>query len=362
MGNICVSERKSVDDISSTQKQAVPSSHKDEKAVMSTTAATTAATAAATAAEASASTDDEARLSLDSDVDDVVDDMPEPSAASGAKKQRKSVSAEAYGEWNKRESFVAPVYKKTVEQKARIAMTIEKSFLFDSLDKENLSKAIDAFQELNIAEGITIITQGDDGDKLYLIEEGTVEVFKKASDNAVPQFMCTMLPGDTFGELALMYNAPRAATVTSKTAMKLWGLDRESFVNIVRDAASQQREMYDTFLKEVPLLKDMEPYARSKIADALKPKDFGPNEVMIKQGDAGDIFYMMTGGTAVAHKDGVKVKDYEKGGYFGELALLFDQPRAASVTALEKGCSTVYMDRRSFKRLLSAVHFPKVPS
>eukprot|EP00922_Rhytidocystis_sp_ex-Travisia-forbesii_P034695 GHVS01051529.1.p1 GENE.GHVS01051529.1~~GHVS01051529.1.p1 ORF type:complete len:312 (+),score=33.85 GHVS01051529.1:362-1297(+) len=306
---------------------------------------------------AAASTDDEGRLSQDSEGDDIVDDLPEPR---GSKKQRKSVSAEAYGAWNKRENFVSPVYPKTSEQKDRISKIVAGSFLFNSLDKKNLSTVIDAFQEINIASGVTIITQGDDGDKLYLIEEGSVEVFKQHSNAKQPKLMCEMIAGDAFGELALMYNAPRAATVKSKTPMKLWGLDRQSFNNIVRDAATKQREMYDAFLKEVPLLKDMDPYERSKISDALKPRDFGPNEVMIKQGDAGDIFYMITGGTAVAHKDGVKVEDYEKGGYFGELALLTDNPRAATVMTLEQGCSTVYMDRRSFKRLLAPVHFPKV--
>eukprot|EP00922_Rhytidocystis_sp_ex-Travisia-forbesii_P010736 GHVS01015725.1.p1 GENE.GHVS01015725.1~~GHVS01015725.1.p1 ORF type:complete len:315 (+),score=44.72 GHVS01015725.1:161-1105(+) len=303
--------------------------------------------------------DDEARLSQDSD-DDYVDELPMPSDVYSGKKHRHSVSAEVYGEWNKRGKFVPPIYSKSAAHKTRIAKTLEGSFLFNSLPHESLALVIDAFQEINAKAGTTIIKQGADGDKLYLIEEGTVEVFKHQAGDDENKFMCEMVAGDAFGELALMYNAPRAATVKAKTEMKMWGLDRESFNHIVREAASRQREMYENFLKGVPLLKYMDPYERSKIADALKAKDFGANEVVMTQGEPGDIFYMMTGGTAVAVKDGTKVKDYEKGGYFGELALLTDNPRAATVTALEKGCSTVYMDRRSFKRLLAPVHFPKV--
>ncbi|CBZ51945.1 putative CAMP-dependent protein kinase regulatory subunit [Neospora caninum Liverpool] len=287
--------------------------------------------------------------------DDVVEDMPQPSEAYMSRaKNRQSVSAEAYGEWNKRKKFVAPVYPKTAEQKERITKVIESSFLFSSLDIEDLEIVINAFQEVSVKKGTVIIRQGDDGDRLYLIETGEVDVMKKFPGEKENKFLCKMRPGDAFGELALMYNAPRAATVIAADDMLLWALDRDSFTNIVRDAAAKKREVFEESLKEVRILEDMDPYERSKLSDALRTATYEDGDVIIKEGETGDTFYILLEGTAEAIKNDKVVMEYKKGGFFGELALLKDQPRAATVVA-KSHVQVAYMDRKSFKRLLGPV-------
>lgn len=61
------------------------------------------------------------------------------------------------------------------------------------------------------------------------------------------------------------------------------GLDRETFNNIVKDAASKKREYYESFLNKVELLHDMDPYERLQIADALKSQKFKKGDYIIKQ-------------------------------------------------------------------------------
>jgi len=289
----------------------------------------------------------------DQDQDDVAD-LPETPKNYDLKKNRQSVSAEAYGNWNKKKEFKAPVYPKTDVQRQRIRKTIQGSFMFSCLDESDLKTVIDAFVETEFKAGATIITQGDDGDCLYLLEDGECEVFKKKAGETEAALVFVQKPGDAFGELALLYNCPRAATVKAKGPVVLWRLDRESFNNIVKDAAARKRELHEGFLAEVELLKDMDPYERSKLADALKTIFFFKDDVIIKEGDAGDVFYMIESGEAEAVKGGETVMKYKRGDYFGELALVKDQPGAATVIAKDD-VKCVALDRRSFKRLLGPV-------
>ncbi len=139
----------------------------------------------------------------------------------------------------------------------------------------------------------------------------------------------TIDSGGSFGELALMYNAPRAATVISAEApCTLWALDRLTFRRILMESTFARRRMYESFLEEVPLLSTLTPYERSKIADALETQKFAPGRTIIKEGDPGHSFYLLESGEAEAYKAASKtpVKHYQKGDFFGELALLKRRP------------------------------------
>jgi hypothetical protein len=80
-----------------------------------------------------------------------------------------------------------------------------------------------------------------------------------------------------------LYNAPRAATIIAKTDSVCFALDRECFNHIVKDSASKKREKYEGFLAKIELLDQMDPYERSKIADALKPMKFQAGEYIVRE-------------------------------------------------------------------------------
>lgn len=172
------------------------------------------------------------------------------------------------------------------------------------------------------------------------MEEGELRCTKHFPDKPEPTFFKNYVPGESFGELALLYNAPRAATITSNGSSLLWGLDRQTFSHIVKDAAMRNREMYDAFLKKVPLLANMEPYERTTLADALIKKTFKKDEAILTEGENGNTFFFIVEGKAVAIKkiggEDQNVMDYGVGDYFGERALLKNEPRAATIRAVSE--------------------------
>jgi len=100
-----------------------------------------------------------------------------------------------------------------------------------------LNTVINAFDEKRFKSGETVINQGDQGDCLYLIDNGNLDCYKTFVKEEGQKWLKLYYPGEAFGELALLYNAPRAATIIAKTDCILWALDRETFNHIVKGAA-----------------------------------------------------------------------------------------------------------------------------
>lgn len=139
--------------------------------------------------------------------------------------------------FNKKENFVAKVIPKSEEQRQRIISRVMQSFLFNSLEDSELDTVINAFEEKKFSKGDYVIEQGDHGDVLYLVETGTLSCYKKFAGEDAQKFLKVYNPGEAFGELALLYNAPRAASIQADDECTLWALDRETFNHIVKDAA-----------------------------------------------------------------------------------------------------------------------------
>ncbi|KAH8297191.1 hypothetical protein KR044_006239 [Drosophila immigrans] len=288
--------------------------------------------------------------------------------------RRKSVFAEAYDpEADDDDEGATAVFPKTDEQRARLVESVKNVLLFRSLEKEQMNQVLDAMFERKVQPGDFIICQGDDGDNFYVIESGVYKVY--INDKHISTYNHTGL----FGELALLYNMPRAATVQAETSGLLWAMDRQTFRRILLKSAFKKRKMYEELLNSVPMLKALQNYERMNLADALVSKSYDNGDRIIKQGmllnsrnppalyanvfchvphigDAADGMYFIEEGTVSVRMDQddseIEISKLGKGQYFGELALVTHRPRAASVYATGGPVKLAFLDVRAFERLL----------
>ena len=276
----------------------------------------------------------------------------------GFKFVRNSVSAEVYGQYNSRANFKAKIVEKDNATKEQIRELLSRSILFMNLEEKDMNIIVNAMEIKHVKAGEQVIKQGDDGFELYVVGNGQLRCSKRFPETPETEtFLKNYSTGEYFGELALLYNAPRAANIFAISEATLYTLDRECFNYIVKDAAIKHREKFEKFLSEVELLSSLSSYERSKICDCLQVAIFEPTQRIIREGEKGNTFFLIIEGEAQALKvnpvNGQEeaVFDYKEKMYFGELSLLKDTPRAASIVAKTK-VKVASIDRNSFKRLL----------
>ncbi|KNC50440.1 cAMP-dependent protein kinase regulatory subunit, partial [Thecamonas trahens ATCC 50062] len=253
-------------------------------------------------------------------------------------------SSEGGGEYKK------VVHKKPAASAAAIAKVLATNILFKDLREDLMQEVIDAMFEKKVRAGTELIKQGDTGDYFYILGRGVVEVFVSGAN------VLTIEKGGSFGELALLYNAPRAATCKTSTDCVVWGLDRMTFKRTLVNSDDQRRRLYLQLLQRIPLFAEMTLPELRNVAQVLQPRTFQKDEVILRQGDKGKRFFILeTGRASVRQTKGngpeIELAIISSGDYFGEIALVNRQRRAATVVALEK-TYTVSLDRDAFVRLL----------
>ncbi|KAF0974068.1 hypothetical protein FDP41_006678 [Naegleria fowleri] len=281
--------------------------------------------------------------------------------------RRRAVSSEVLDESKPLTAEELQVHHKTPEEMSKLREALASNALFTSLEPEDLKIILDAMFEVNVKKGDTIIRQGDEqGDLFYVIYSGECEALKKNGNEE--KVVKDYSAGDAFGELALIYGTPRAATVRAKSDCKLYAIDRVTFRRIVMLNTKRKREMYEDFLKRVPILETLTDYERMTVADALVQETYDAEtdkgRYIIRQGDRGDAFYIIIEGEVVVKKKAnlsdINAPEEELtrlsvGDYFGEIALLTDQTRQASVCIPEdatENVKLVRLNRKDFKSLL----------
>ncbi|KAL6754149.1 putative cGMP-dependent protein kinase [Haematococcus lacustris] len=195
---------------------------------------------------------------------------------------------------------------------------------------------IDSMHGVSVPPCTDIIRQGDIGaSEFYVLEEGSCEVWVQPDSAAKPTKALTYTAGSAFGELALLYSSPRAATVRAVSSCKLWVMERAVYHTVKRNFTHEAFVARHKLLDNVPALKHLTSHQRATLVDALQQVDFKAGQTIFKKGDPGNEFFIIREGTAVVKEggNGTVLAKLSPGQYFGERALLGAEVRAADVIA-----------------------------
>jgi len=235
------------------------------------------------------------------------------------------------------------------------------------LSDERIQKVISIAWKENIVSGTQLITEGDtDASFFYIIQEGAFNVVKsEAVDKdlnslavglAKAQVVATISKGVSFGELALLYQAARAATVEAATDAVVWVIDRTNFQTILQASVEELSKTYVGYLNKVEILQPLNEDEKLQIAKALQEMHFSKGETIIEQGEEGHDFFILYSGELAVIKDGVTqttlTASNSKCLPFGERALLRKEPRAATVKVTSEEARALKLDKTTFEALV----------
>lgn len=244
------------------------------------------------------------------------------------------------------------------ESRGLIRDALKRTPLYEQVpDEYKRNHLLKSFRARVLEPGDVVFEQGQYGNKFYVVASGKVERYCERGD-ADPILVSTLGSRTSFGLTAFTYLSPRVSTVRARERTLLWELDRPTF-ELFQDSSSDIKSI--TSIADTRALRRLlSEHFLFKRLDKLGPKEmnsfflvkFRAGEDIFSQGDAGDNFYIIKSGEFERHirrprsnrngdvarerhedeKD-VLVKTLHPGQSFGELSLMYNAPRAATMRA-----------------------------
>lgn len=243
--------------------------------------------------------------------------------------------------------------KKTASETNLIVKAIQKNDFLSRLDDEQIGMMVDLLMVSNFKPGEEVIKEGSEGDQMYIVAAGELIVTQSGRD------LRTLTIGDIFGELAILYNCKRTATVKAKTAVRLWFMERQTYRTINTNKSKKKREQLMGFLKTSRTLKDLNDVQLSKIIDSMEEVKYQDKDVIVREGAEANTFYIILKGEVLVTKNvnghQKQIRRMGKGEHFGEQALIREVLRTATCAA--DGPVTCFsIDKEVFEETIPIEH------
>jgi len=211
--------------------------------------------------------------------------------------------------------------------------------LLNGLPVEVLDQLSERAKSVTFLAGDIVIGESERGDALYIITHGVASVYKGDKEVAI------LGDGDFFGEMALLGDQVRTATVKAKHPSTLLRLRRRDIMQLAGEGTELKRRL--TEVKEerqaqtelvaiVPLLRGLSSEVLEMIVEQTMSVGFKPGDAVMTEGERGDSMFIIIHGAVSVYKAGELIAELKEGDFFGEMALLGEQVRTATVKIKEQ--------------------------
>jgi putative peptide zinc metalloprotease protein len=223
--------------------------------------------------------------------------------------------------------------------------------MWAEIPEARLLQIAEAMRPQAVPAGTEVVRQGEVAVRFYVVADGAFEVLVEG------RTVGRLGLGDYFGERALLHHAPQAATVVAAEAGRLFWLDQATFhATVEHDVGVRERLeqalAYRSEVAEMPLFRHLAPSDLDLLLARFQPVSAKPGEVVIREGDTGDRFYVIRSGQLRVVRAGRELARLGPGDAVGEMALLLDIPRTATVDA-PAGAELLALDADDFHDLLT---------
>ena len=233
------------------------------------------------------------------------------------------------------------------------------------LPEDSRRLVVEAFVPVSYGFGEVIVAEGADADAFYVIVSGSARALRRG-DRGEEVSLASLGPGDAFGEIALLEDGDRTATVRASGKVEALRLDKAIFRAVVQ-VNPEIREHFERYIERVHLrdlfrissaFSDIDPDTLDALIDAVEPLVVDRGEIVVRQGEAADSMFFVEEGRLRAvwqTDDGSRgdVAYIRRGDFFGERSLLLAAPRAVSVEAVTP-VKLLVLHEPDFQRLVES--------
>jgi cGMP-dependent protein kinase 1 len=242
---------------------------------------------------------------------------------------------------------LVPNTVKTAEDIEIILKALNSHFIFTNLTDEDKEVVANAMQLYTFLPNTYVFMQNMPSKSYYVIKTGAIEVIVNGKR------VNKIHDGEGFGELALLDDNPRSASLKCVEPTTLWGLDKNIFRSVIQEMNTQIYEENRLFLEKVPLLETLNNKQKDILATSLVSVKYYTGQKIISEGETGNQLYFVKEGVVSVLKGAQEIKRIYPGEYFGENALINNVPRTATCIALEGLVKCMCLSRDTLQKVLN---------